>query len=1535
MKLKILAALPLLALAAGASAAQGLSIERVLENDSGFCAVLSMAPDQSASPSDLAAYFRASRDGAPDEQAVPVISGRRVCFTGLRNGARYTLAVRQGLKYGGGLTLDHDLTATALIPDAKSAVFLERGQVLSRTLSSRKILLGAVNAPDLDAYVYRIPFSDLLASGALSMTSDSLPAYRLSNLLRSHAQLLGKTRLQIPKARNERVTAELDLDKAAGRQLEDGVYLVIACDPRMKFDGYNADAFYDDDRMWLSRLVTLTDLGVSAYRAENGIAVAVRSLKGANPAAAANVTLLSKSNDVLATAVTDASGYAQFDASVSSGRGAMEPAAVSVTSGQDAFVLSLAGHGLALKDAPSVRHAPAGTSLEAFAWTSRGIYRPGETVRYTALVRNKDLSASDLKALSLRITRPDGTAVKTLTLQNKGAGFFEGEYKLPDEGERGAWTFTLRSGERTDIAHTTVVTADFVPATLEAEIKGGSEIEAGMEASFTVASRYSYGAPGAGAQVSGMLTASPDPHPVEAFKDFAFGPDPERYSELTRSLPFNPVEAGASGEAKFTATIPDTGYAQKATLAVNAFAQGSEINTRRGFKIRTKSPIIGFRQSDGGFEAVICKDGKAIAGSAGYAIYKVETDYQYVFDRGEWKYLRNERLVPAAAGKLETADGKPASVKADLKDGFYLARLEMPGALTEARFMRGHAASVEGNSPESFKVTSDKESYAPDERVTLTFDAREDGGADLVVGSDSIKLMRRYEVHKGSNQITFKIPKDATVAERALITLTYPAGGSASGPRSMGLALLKINSQDKVLGAALKTPGTVKPGSTLEAELDITGADGSAMYSAALVDTGVLALTSYKAPAPEMELLKPEAYGIRAYDRYGALLHAFAPQGQGHGALGASMMKSALTPQALAALRGKVVALYSGVAKVEDGKAKLSFKIPEDFQGGLRLMAVAADGKAMGSASSDIAVLDAAAPSVSLPAILHEGDEVEGAISVQNTSGEDGQKLALSASCEGSISCSAASASLDLKNGQMSSVPLKAKALAAGDGKVKLELKGSGVSISRSYGVHVESADPMVLSSATAFIKEGDSRKLEPKPALAKVGKAQLVRGLMPGGTSAELLHKVTEAGYIPPADLSCIVLALSDLPHTDAKDASKVQDLVSLLQSRTGHGYGFADPALGALNAAALLRARQAGFDVSDELCDRLISSLKRSAGAKDPSGPISMMALAMIREGDLSDLRYSFDNSLSASPLSCAAYAAAFHAYGDDARATESLKKGFAALGTLDSLHEALASAANTEQALKAFEALSRFEPTVLSGPDFDRAALVAAAAITRNAQFISGADLSAFQIPDLKTMAVLARAGEASAGKSSSQEVETAADGSFNVINSGSGDAFYTLSAYGLPKKGAALSRKASARLGFYDISDQAAPALVSSLRRGVPAMMMFTVRRSVPHDSEVALRFALPAGFSFIGPVASDGALGKASGVIDCQAQSGDSGVVLKAWPSSTDFKVAVLVRPQFEGTLKVPAATLDESGILSSQLLRESSEVRVSDAAPQK
>ena len=70
--------------------------------------------------------------------------------------------------------------------------------------------------------------------------------------------------------------------------------------------------------------------------------------------------------------------------------------------------------GVAGRDAPK--------ALDAFVFTERGVYRSGETVFVTALLRDpKGVAAPDLP-LTLIATRPDGVEYKRVSLNDQGQG---------------------------------------------------------------------------------------------------------------------------------------------------------------------------------------------------------------------------------------------------------------------------------------------------------------------------------------------------------------------------------------------------------------------------------------------------------------------------------------------------------------------------------------------------------------------------------------------------------------------------------------------------------------------------------------------------------------------------------------------------------------------------------------------------------------------------------------------------------------------------------------------------------------------------------------------------------------------------------------------------------------------------------------------------------------------------------------------------------------------------------------------------------
>src|SRR6185503_18822674 len=84
------------------------------------------------------------------------------------------------------------------------------------------------------------------------------------------------------------------------------------------------------------------------------------------------------------------------------------------------------------------------------------------------------------------------------------------------------------------------------------------------------------------------------------------------------------------------------------------------------------------------------------------------------------------------------------------------------------------------------------------------------------------------------------------------------------------------------------------------------------------------------------------------------------------------------------------LALFSGIVKVgSDGAAQVEFQLP-DFNGTVRLTAVAWSGDKVGSATKDVIVRDPVALTVSGPRFLTLGDEARLELALHNVEGVAG-----------------------------------------------------------------------------------------------------------------------------------------------------------------------------------------------------------------------------------------------------------------------------------------------------------------------------------------------------------------------------------------------------------------------------------------------------------------------------------------------------------------------------------------------------------------
>ena len=128
---------------------------------------------------------------------------------------------------------------------------------------------------------------------------------------------------------------------------------------------------------------------------------------------------MSRSNEVLATRRTDAGGHVQFEAGLAAARAAAPAMLIAADAKGDYAFLNLKAPAFDLTDR-GVSGRPAPTGLDAFVYTERGVYRSGETVHLTALLRDAQGAARAGVPLTLVVERPDGVEYRRVAGARSG-----------------------------------------------------------------------------------------------------------------------------------------------------------------------------------------------------------------------------------------------------------------------------------------------------------------------------------------------------------------------------------------------------------------------------------------------------------------------------------------------------------------------------------------------------------------------------------------------------------------------------------------------------------------------------------------------------------------------------------------------------------------------------------------------------------------------------------------------------------------------------------------------------------------------------------------------------------------------------------------------------------------------------------------------------------------------------------------------------------------------------------------------------------
>ena len=926
---------------------------------------------------------------------------KQLCLGAVKHGERYQIQIRAGLPSDIGESLNKALDLAIYVPDRKPFVrFTGKAYVLPAR-GQQGIPLVSVNTDKVDIEVYRVgdrSLSSQIESGALSR---QLSGYDLEQLKTQSGAKIYAGRMDVATTLNREITTAFPVADVLGA-LKPGAYVMTA---------RPADRPHEKWRSQPTQWFIVSDLGLTAFSGDDGVHAFVRSLAEADPKAKVSVKLVARNNEVLATATTDDNGYAHFEDRWTRGEGGMEPAILVAqnANGEYAF-LDLRANAFDLSDR-GVKGRKAPGPIDGYLYTERGVYRPGEEVNLTALVRDSAGVAAAVP-VTLIISRPDGVEHARAALQDAYLGGRSHALWLSDAAMAGTWRAKIHIDPKAEsIAQVSFLVEDFQPERLELTLDAGdARLSPGAAQDIDVAGRYLYGPPAADLGLEGEVIVRPANRGVKGFSGYSFGLADETITQVRKSLD-DLSKTGPDGRAKARITlpqIPKTARPLEAKVLLRLREPGGRtIERSTTLPVDPGRPRIGVKplfevtglpeDSAAEFNLIVLDAANKSVATQGlrWELFRLETSWQWYNSNGQWLYEPQTITRKVGDGTVDVAANSPAKIEMPVRYGRYrLTVTSADGAQMASNVLFNAGWFTTGkssDSPELLDVALDKERYAVGETAKLRIASRHAGKALVAVLGGGVHIMKQVEIAKGGGDIDLTVGKDWGPGAYATALLYRPMDETAKRmpSRSVGVKWIAVDQTARTLQVALSAAKKIKSATTLDVPISISGlTQGEKAYvTVAAVDVGILNVTDFKSPQPRAHFYAQRRLSMEIRDLYGRLIDGMrAERGRmrSGGDAGSAMNTAGAPPVE------KTIAFYSGIVSVgADGSATVSFKLP-DFNGSVRLMAVAWTRDKLGSASQNVIVRDAIALTASGPRFLTLGDAAKVQMSIHNVEGAEG-----------------------------------------------------------------------------------------------------------------------------------------------------------------------------------------------------------------------------------------------------------------------------------------------------------------------------------------------------------------------------------------------------------------------------------------------------------------------------------------------------------------------------------------------------------------
>lgn len=767
-----------------------------------------------------------------------------------------------------------------------------------------------------------------------------------------------------------------------------------------------------------SRLILITDMDMLAKtNADDSRDVYVQSITNGMPVSEARVEVLGRNGVALVTQTTDAEGHVHFP-SLKDFKDERAPTVYVVSHENDVSFMPYARADRTLNYS---RFDTGGETnvhkygLQAYLFSDRGIYRPGETI-HLGLIAKGSYAASTVAGLPLEliITDPRGMTVYDQKFISNESGLQAKDYSLDVTALTGDYTASLyvtKDNAPDDLlGSTTIQVQEFEPDQLKMTthfdptptVAQGWVSPQNLKAEVELWNLF--GTPASNRRVSGKLYFSPEILQFNAYPDYVFS-DPYRDPNKplkTFSENLNDIQTDDKGKAAFNLDL--SRYAQS-TYQLTLLSQGYVAEGGRGVSQTTSvlvsplSYLMGYkpdgdlnyiRQHDSrhvNFIAINSKLEKVSVQKLKLKILKLNSvttlakqpdgSYQYQTVVQEHEVSEVPLTIGVEGNHYKVPTENIGDYKIQVFDQNGLLLSQFPFSVIG----QGEQA-VAKNATLTLKL--DKKEYSPGETIQLNITGPYAGAGLITIERDKVYAFKWFKMDGASSVETITIPSDfeGTGYVNVALVRDWNSDEIFMNPLSYNVQAFSVIPESRRMNIHLNAPDNIQPGKPLNIEYSSDKSGNIIVYA---IDEGILQVANYETPDPLAYYFKKRALSVDTAQIADQILPKYIADRELSAIGGGSEQKSIASNLNPFARKVAPVAFWSGILPTDNQAHHVIYNVPDYFNGTLRLMAVGVSTNAVGSAMKKIISKDDFVLTPNAPTYVAPGDQFEVSVSIANT----------------------------------------------------------------------------------------------------------------------------------------------------------------------------------------------------------------------------------------------------------------------------------------------------------------------------------------------------------------------------------------------------------------------------------------------------------------------------------------------------------------------------------------------------------------------